>query len=86
MSSQTSYLEAALPAPVKPVAAPRPRRAVSGAGLLSGAMVLSGLLTYAFLVLAARALGILGKSESIVPLAAAVGRALQPGRVAEIVA
>jgi O-antigen/teichoic acid export membrane protein len=34
----------------------KPARAVSGAGLLSAAMVLSGLLTYAFLVLAARTL------------------------------
>ena len=44
-------------APAVAVAPPRSRRAVSGAGLLSGAMVLSGVLTYAFLVLAARTLG-----------------------------
>jgi len=37
-------------------AAPRPARAVAGAGLLSVAMLVSGLLTYAFLVLAARTL------------------------------
>lgn len=35
----------------------RSAAAVSGAGLLSGAMIVSGILTYAFLVLAARALG-----------------------------
>jgi O-antigen/teichoic acid export membrane protein len=45
------------PAVVASKARPRPGRAVSGAGLLSVAMVLSGVLTYAFLVLAARTLG-----------------------------
>lgn len=56
-AAQGSYAEAALaPAPVKAARAPR-SAAVSGAGLLSAAMVLSGLLTYAFLILAARSLG-----------------------------
>lgn len=44
-------------APPATVALPRAPRAISGAGLLSSAMVLSGVLTYAFLVIAARTLG-----------------------------
>jgi O-antigen/teichoic acid export membrane protein len=56
-AAQGSYVEAALvPSPVT-AARQRPTRAISGAGLLSVAMVLSGLLTYAFLVMAARTLG-----------------------------
>jgi O-antigen/teichoic acid export membrane protein len=50
-------VEAAVAPVVGHVPRAKPARAISGAGLLSGAMVLSGLLTYAFLVLAARTLG-----------------------------
>jgi O-antigen/teichoic acid export membrane protein len=53
-AAQGSYAEAAL---VVPQARRRPARAIAGAGLLSAAMVVSGVLTYAFLVLAARRLG-----------------------------
>jgi O-antigen/teichoic acid export membrane protein len=53
-AAQSSIAE---PAVVASKGRPRPARAVSGAGLLSAAMVLSGVLTYAFLVLAARTLG-----------------------------
>jgi O-antigen/teichoic acid export membrane protein len=57
VSAQVSYLEPEFPAPATAAAAPRPSRAFAGAGVLSGAMVLSGVLTYAFLVVAARSLG-----------------------------
>ncbi len=57
MSAQVSYLEPEFPAPATAAAPPRPSRAFAGAGVLSGAMVLSGVLTYAFLVVAARSLG-----------------------------
>ena len=50
MSSQTAVIEIARPRDAA-------RRAFSGAGLLSGAMVASGILAYAFFVLAARTLG-----------------------------
>jgi O-antigen/teichoic acid export membrane protein len=49
--------EAAVIVERRAIAAPSRRRAIPGAGLLSGAMVVSGMLTYAFHVLAARTLG-----------------------------
>jgi O-antigen/teichoic acid export membrane protein len=54
---QGSITEAPLAAAPHTPAAERAPRAVSGAALLSGATVASGVLTYAFLVLAARELG-----------------------------
>ncbi len=53
MSVQVAGVEVARPA----TAVARPRRAVSGTWLLSGAMIASGVLTYAFHILAARTLG-----------------------------
>ena len=55
-SGQSAYAQPARTA-FRRATAPQPARAIAGAGLLSLAMVVSGLLTYAFLVLAARTLG-----------------------------
>ncbi len=56
-TGQGSYADTTVTAGVKAAGVRRSARAVSGAGLLSAAMVLSGVLTYGFLVLAARSLG-----------------------------
>ena len=56
MTAQASALQLAAP-PVEVAPASVPTRAMSGAVRLSGAMALSGILTYGFLVLAARKLG-----------------------------
>jgi O-antigen/teichoic acid export membrane protein len=55
MSTGQGVYAQPVPAAVRRTSA-KPARAVSGAGLLSAAMVVSGILTYGFLVLAARTL------------------------------